>query len=353
MAKVMDHSAAVAAFSEFLSLEYMEGMLQLWLEGRKLGMLSGESQVRTAQELFREHLEASGKQMRMGGGVVDQVQEEAKRVGATLATDSFVRFLQSPYTEQVLDAIVGDGSSAPLARPELLWQKYRVPADAAEWLYAFVGAAETFPACIVISDMAIPGNPMMFVNQEFTRVTGYSKDEAQGRNCRFLQGPGTEPASVAVIQDTLRRGVDCHVRLTNYRKNGDTFQNLLSMRPVHDTNGVYRFCIGVQFEVGRSDNLKERLKKLDSLLQLLPSRINVGAAKKRKGRTHHRRAVPSSVGKATAELLENALEVTQAVADTDIRSAARFAENRDVMLKEIGASSAGKQLSRVKSVRFS
>merc|ERR1711871_1819899 len=262
MAKVMDHSAAVAAFSEFLSLEYMEGMLQLWLEGRKLGMLSGESQVRTAQELFREHLEASGKQMRMGGGVVDQVQEEAKRVGATLAT------------------------------PELLWQKYRVPADAAEWLYAFVGAAETFPACIVISDMSIPGNPMMFVNQEFTRVTGYSKDEAQGRNCRFLQGPGTEPASVAVIQDTLRRGVDCHVRLTNYRKDGTPFQNLLSMRPVHDSNNVYRFCIGVQFEVGGSKSLKQRLKKLDMLLQLLPNRIDVGSAKrKRRQRTHQRQAV--------------------------------------------------------------
>jgi len=160
-----------------------------------------------------------------------------------------------------------------------------VPSDASEWLYSFIGAAETYPACIVISDMAIAGNPMFYVNQEFCRTTGYAKKEAMGRNCRFLQGPRTEPASVAVIQDTLRRGVDCHVRLTNYRKNGETFQNLLSMRPVHDSNGVYRFCIGVQFEVAQNAQLKERLKKLDVLLQLLPDEIHV-QSRRGAGRTH-------------------------------------------------------------------
>merc|ERR1711988_704433 len=123
--------------------------------------------------------------------------------------------------------------------------------------------------------MAIAGNPMFYINQEFCKVTGYAKHEAMGRNCRFLQGPRTEPASVAVIQDTLRRGVDCHVRITNYRKSGETFQNLLTMRPVHDTNGVYRFCIGVQFEVMHDQSLKSRVAKLEKLIKLLPSQIDV------------------------------------------------------------------------------
>ena len=182
-----------------------------------------------------------------------------------MANDSFPRFVQSKQCDAIVAAVVGSGG-VDTRRKDLIWKKYKVPEDAAEWMYAFVGAAETYPACIVISDMSIAGNPMMFVNQEFTRVTGYAKNEAMGRNCRFLQGPETEPASVAVIQDTLRRGVDCHVRITNYRKNGETFQNLLSMRPVHDSNGVYRFCIGVQFEVAQNSQLKERLKKLDMLL---------------------------------------------------------------------------------------
>merc|ERR1711965_1108082 len=147
-----------------------------------------------------------------------------------------------------------------------------------------------------ISDMTMPGNPMFFINQEFSRVTGYAKKEAQGRNCRFLQGPRTEPASVAVIQDTLRRGVDCHVRITNYRKNGETFQNLLSMRPVHDSNGVYRFCIGVQFEVAENAQLKERLKKLDMLLQLLPDQIEV-QTRSAAGQKHVKDIVPAGHSK--------------------------------------------------------
>ena len=123
-----------------------------------------------------------------------------------------------------------------------------MPDDVAGWVHSFATVAETYPACIVISDMSMPGNPMIYVNNEFCRITGYTKEEAQGRNCRFLQGPITEPQSVAVIQDTLRRGADCHVKITNYRKSGDLFENLLTMRPVHDSNGVYRFCIGVQFD---------------------------------------------------------------------------------------------------------
>jgi len=119
---------------------------------------------------------------------------------------------------------------------------------------------------------------MFFVNQEFCRTTGYAKHEAQGRNCRFLQGPKTEPQSVAVIQDTLRRGVDCHVKISNYRKSGELFENLLTMRPVHDSNGVYRFCIGVQFEVTRDLSLKSRLAKLDKLVKLLPATLEVSSA---------------------------------------------------------------------------
>ena len=188
---------------------------------------------------------------------------------ASMAAGSFPRFVESKHCNAVAEAVVGSGD-VNTRRSDLIWKKYKVPSDVAEWMYAFVGAAETYPACIVISDQSIAGNPMVYVNQEFCRVTQYEKHEAMGRNCRFLQGPRTEPASVAVIQDTLRRGVDCHVRITNYRKNGDTFQNLLSMRPVHDSHGVYRFCIGVQFEVEKRANLKARLKKLDALLQLLP-----------------------------------------------------------------------------------
>ena len=85
-----------------------------------------------------------------------------------------------------------------------------------------------------------------------------------------MQGPQTEPESIAVIRNTLSKGQDCHVKLTNYRKNGEIFQNLLSMKPVFDSDGIYRYVIGVQFEIVEDDNLKQRLVQLDKLLKMLP-----------------------------------------------------------------------------------
>ena len=222
----------------------------------------------------------------------------------------------------------------------LLWDKYKVPADCAGWIHSFVAVAETYPACIVISDMQVPGNPMFFVNQEFCKTTGYPKHEVQGRNCRFLQGPQTEPQSVAVIQDTLRRGVDCHVKLTNYRKNGDLFENLLTMRPVHDSNGVMRFCIGVQFEVTRDTNLKNRLAKLDKLLKLLPATLEVSSHAV--GEAHVKEENAAEKAAALETKLVSALEGNTVGAppkDTYVipdDSSQSYAENREDLLQGIG-----------------
>ncbi|KAJ1627855.1 hypothetical protein T492DRAFT_168219, partial [Pavlovales sp. CCMP2436] len=232
--------------------------------------------------------------------------------------------------------MLGSADSAE-SNKKLIWDKYKVPADMEGFVYSFVAVAETFPACIVISDMSIPGNPMFFINQEFTKITGYRKREAQGRNCRFLQGPKTEPASVAVIQDTLRRGVDCYVRITNYRKNGETFQNLLSMRPVHDSNGVYRFCIGVQFEVDGGTDLKKRLKKLGLLLQLLPSEIEVSHSNSKVG-PKHKKELKAHEGKDETLMIASAMEKTSTASDaSDMQGSDRYADHHDTMLEEIGA----------------
>ena len=65
------------------------------------------------------------------------------------------------------------------------------------------------------------------------------------------------------------------MRITNYRKSGEKFDNLLSMHGIHDSNDIFRFCIGVQLEVKRGDEpmLKKRLLMLTKLLTLLPKRV--------------------------------------------------------------------------------
>jgi len=269
------------------------------------------------------------------------LQELAAQAGAALtavASTSFPKFVQSKACLPLVESLVGAAAGDLRSASKLLWDEYEVPPDVAGWVHSFVQVAETYPACIVLSDMSVPGNPMFFVNREFARVTGYAKPEAQGRNCRFLQGPKTEPQSVAVIQDTLRRGVDCHVKITNYRKSGELFENLLTMRPVHDSNGVYRFCIGVQFEVTRDMSLKNRLQKLERLIKLLPSVIEVQS--QASGAVHE---VVEVVEEKQAELdlkLDSALKgATIGTQKTEINEnwSEYYGDNRDEMLRHLAS----------------
>ena len=201
-------------------------------------------------------------------------KEQATRTFEMLAVDAFTRFLLSKKSKPLHDAIrdqskVGNEASQ-LARA---FRTPLIPRDVEEWLQALVATIEKWPACIVVADMTIAGAPMIYVNPAFCHVTEYRFDEAVGRNCRFLQGPATEEKSKAIIRRTLKDGRDCHVLITNYRRGGETFQNLLTMRPVFDADAVYRYCIGVQFEVNGSSNTTSEfeLGRLDKLLQLLPS----------------------------------------------------------------------------------
>jgi PAS domain S-box-containing protein len=175
-------------------------------------------------------------------------------------------------------SIASMDSALAMAAKSDIWSS-KNSEDAEAWLAKFTSSADSFPACIVVSDMTQHGAPMIFVNAAFCKVTGYTKEESVGRNCRFLQGPDTEPEAVATIRSTLSKGQDCHVKITNYRKNGEKFQNLLSMKPVFDAYGVYRYVIGVQFEVLADKSLKKRLTQLDALLHLMPTKLQSASAR--------------------------------------------------------------------------
>jgi len=87
---------------------------------------------------------------------------------------------------------------------------------------------------VTIADAQAPDLPLVWVNPAFTTITGYAPDEALGRNCRFLQGPDTDPAAVDAIQAALRAGHGCTVTLLNYRKDGAPFWVELTLSPVRD-----------------------------------------------------------------------------------------------------------------------
>jgi PAS domain S-box-containing protein len=100
-----------------------------------------------------------------------------------------------------------------------------------------------------ITDPRQADNPLIWVNPSFTRVTGYDQDDAVGRNCRFLQGPATDPATVQEIRDALRERRTISTTLLNYRKDGTAFWNQLSINPVFDGDGELVSFVGVQTDV--------------------------------------------------------------------------------------------------------
>jgi PAS domain S-box-containing protein len=100
-----------------------------------------------------------------------------------------------------------------------------------------------------ITDPRQPDNPLVWVNPSFTRITGYEADEVVGRNCRFLQGPATDPEGVAEIRTALEQRRTVTTTLLNYRKDGSPFWNQLSVSPVFDGAGALVSFVGVQTDV--------------------------------------------------------------------------------------------------------
>ena len=100
-----------------------------------------------------------------------------------------------------------------------------------------------------VADAQAPDCPLIWVNPAFTLTTGYTEAEAVGRNCRFLQGPGTDPAQVAALRAGLDGGHDVTVTLLNYRKDGSAFWNQCTLSPIYDPGGVLTHYVGVQADV--------------------------------------------------------------------------------------------------------
>ena len=99
---------------------------------------------------------------------------------------------------------------------------------------------------VVFSDPSVPDNPMIFVSDEFEDQTGYTPEEAIGRNCRFLQGPETSPHAIEAIRQGLKAETRFTIDILNYRKDGSPFLNRLRIRPIYDADGGVMFFAGAQ-----------------------------------------------------------------------------------------------------------
>lgn len=110
-------------------------------------------------------------------------------------------------------------------------------------------AIASAPTGITVADPSLPDCPLVFINPAFTQLTGYPPEEVLGRNCRFLQGRGTEKESVRALRLAIAGGKPITLEFTNHRRDGRRFVNELRMAPVMDEKGQLVAYIGIQHDV--------------------------------------------------------------------------------------------------------
>jgi PAS domain S-box-containing protein len=115
------------------------------------------------------------------------------------------------------------------------------------------------------------GNPLIYVNQAFLDETGYSSKEVIGKNCRFLQGPQTDPNAVEQIRKALREFKPIDIELLNYRKDGSTFLNRLKLSTVFSGDGKPLAYLGIQSNIEtlvESVRVRQEQYKMEALGRL-------------------------------------------------------------------------------------
>jgi hypothetical protein len=129
-------------------------------------------------------------------------------------------------------------------------------------------------AAAIVTDPRLPDNPIVECNDRFLALTGYGREEVIGRNCRFLAGPGTDPARRKMLRDAIEEQRPVVVELLNYRKDGTSFLNSVMIAPIYDSENSLIGFVGSQLEVatGEAAFVREREKRARMLVAELSTR---------------------------------------------------------------------------------
>jgi PAS domain S-box-containing protein len=121
-------------------------------------------------------------------------------------------------------------------------------------------ALEAANTGIVITDNLLPDNPIIYCNPAFERISGYSREEIIGHNCRFLQNKDRSQEARFKIQSAISKGENCVVELRNYTKSGKLFYNELYLSAVKNEQGQATHFIGIQNDITARKKVEQALE---------------------------------------------------------------------------------------------
>lgn len=149
------------------------------------------------------------------------------------------------------------------------------------WLGKLLQFLDQMPLCLSVatatpSVISSTSFPLVYVNQAFEHMTLYERHDILGQNCRFLQNGKVEVHQVEKMRAALSDKQPVNLALTNARKDGSTFFNLLAMRPVFNSKGDYSHVIAAQYDLSQQppEGFSVDLYAVDIILRLLPAVIS-------------------------------------------------------------------------------
>jgi two-component system CheB/CheR fusion protein len=120
---------------------------------------------------------------------------------------------------------------------------------AEQQLHLRTRAIDAAKSGFLIVDAVRDDMPIVYANQGFRELTGFDPEDITGRNCRFLQGPNTNPEDIEKVRQAIAKRESCRVTILNYRRDGSPFYNDLIVTPVADTDGNVTHFVGIQSDV--------------------------------------------------------------------------------------------------------
>jgi hypothetical protein len=190
-----------------------------------------------------------------------------------LASEAFPRFLEHPSSIEMIAKLrlrESAGEQLPCRTAA-----YGVTLSEGYWLDMFKAMSEAVSIGLVVSDMTIPGIPLVHINEGFKAVTGYGKEKI-GTSCRFLQGKETEPYLNDEIMGALQQSESLLIKIHNYKANGQKFQCLFALHPVFGPapETEYKFQIGIQIDYNDQDlDMPRKLIEMGRIIRNLPQSV--------------------------------------------------------------------------------
>ena len=165
------------------------------------------------------------------------------------------------------DGGIDDVLSVPTSGDVLAWRVNSLlrTRQQSKQLRLFQRAIDDAVTGITIAD-ASGDHELRYANDAFVSITGYEREEALGRNCRFLQGPETRAEPIRRIREALEAEKPVTAELRNYRKDGTMFWNHTEISPVYGESGVTHF-VGFQEDITERVERTRTLKRFEHIVQ--------------------------------------------------------------------------------------